>query len=79
MIGHPPLQPLGIPEGIFTDITMDFISGLPNSKGKDVILMVVDRLSKYTHFMVISHPYSATTVAQVFIDNVYWLHDCAST
>lgn len=50
------LQPLSTPEGIFTDITMDFITGLPNSKGKEVIFVVVDRLSKYSHFMALSHP-----------------------
>lgn len=36
--------------------------------------MVVDRLSKYAHFMALSHPYSASTVAQVFLDNVFKLH-----
>lgn len=57
---------------------MDFISGLPNSKGKDVIFVVVDWLSKYSHFMVISHPYLAATVAQVFIENIYRLHGLPS-
>ena len=52
---------------------MDFITGLPNCQGKSVILVVVDRLSKYTQFMALSHPYSATSVAQLFIENVFKL------
>lgn len=42
---------------------MDFIDGLPQSFGKSVILVVVDWLSKVAHFMVVSHPYTAASVA----------------
>lgn len=53
---------------------MDFIEGLPNSKGKQVIYVVVDILSKAAHFMSLTHPYTATEVAQSFLDNVFKLH-----
>ncbi|PKI54887.1 hypothetical protein CRG98_024718 [Punica granatum] len=53
---------------------MDFIEGLPKSGGKEVIFVVVDRCTKYAHFMALAHPYSATIVAQVFLDNVFKLH-----
>jgi hypothetical protein len=45
---------------------MGFIERLPKSKGKEVIFMVVDRFSKYTHLMILSHPYSAITMAKFF-------------
>lgn len=53
---------------------MDFIEALPKSAGKEVILVVVDRLKKYAHFIALSHPYSVESVVQVFIDNIFRLH-----
>ena len=68
------LEPLPIPESIWSDISMDYIDGLPLSCGKSVILVVVDRLSKAAHFVALAHPYSASSVAQVYLDNVFKLH-----
>ena len=50
---------------------MDFMEGLPKSKGKDVILVVVDRLTKYTHFIPLAHPFMATQVADIFMDTIF--------
>ena len=64
------LQPLSIPSSVWDDVTMDFIEGLPKSEGNDTILLVVDRLSKYAHFIALKHPFSAHSMVLVFIKEV---------
>jgi hypothetical protein len=68
------LQPLPIPLGAWQDLSLDFIEGLPKSEGYSCILVVVDRYSKYAHFFSLKHPYTATQLAQLFLDNVVKLH-----
>jgi hypothetical protein len=68
------LQPLPIPPAIWRDISMDFIVGLPKSGNKSVIMVVVDRLSKYAHLCALQHPFTTSTVAQLFMDQVFKLH-----
>jgi len=69
------LQPLSITKEMWLDISMDFIEGLPKSQGKEVIWVVVDGLSKYAHFIPLSHPYTAEDVAQAYVDNIFKLHE----
>jgi hypothetical protein len=68
------LQPLDVPSQVWADISMDFIEGLPKVGSKSVILTVVDRFSKYAHFIVLGHPYTAASVASAFFDGIVRLH-----
>lgn len=68
------LQPLLVPDFAWTHISMDFVEGLPKSEHKDMILVVVDRFTKYAHFVAMRHPITVKTVAQTFTDNIFRLH-----
>ncbi|GKA22136.1 putative mitochondrial protein [Tanacetum coccineum] len=72
--GHSGMQSTTKKLCAMTKISMDFIDGLPMSKGGTVITVIVDRLSKYNHFIPLTHPYTAIQVAQAFLDNIYRLH-----
>ncbi|XP_026396413.1 uncharacterized protein LOC113291049 [Papaver somniferum] len=61
------------------NITMDFIDGLPISNRKSVILVIVERLTKYAHFIALQHPYTAASMAQEFLTNVFKLHGLPSS
>jgi hypothetical protein len=68
------LQPLPVPSAPWEMASMDFIDGLPPSHQFNCILVVVDKLSKFAHFIPLKHPYTAIKVAEVFLDNIYKLH-----
>ncbi|MCI34758.1 hypothetical protein A2U01_0055979, partial [Trifolium medium] len=58
------LQPLTIPDRVWENVSIDFITDLPKSRGFEAILVVVERLSKYCHCIPLKHPYTARTVAE---------------
>lgn len=53
---------------------MDFVDGLPRSNKHTTIMVVVDRLSKSTHLIPLSHPYTALIMAKKFVECVVRLH-----
>lgn len=68
------LQPLAIPPQSWHTVRMDFVEGLPKSKIFDTILVVINKFTKYAHFIPITHPYTSLTVAQPYLNQVYKLH-----
>jgi hypothetical protein len=66
--------PLPVPTAIWSDLGLDFVEALPRVGGKSVILTVVDRFSKYCHFIPLAHPYTAESVAQAFFKEIVRLH-----
>jgi transposase InsO family protein len=68
------LQPISIVDNAWHTISMNFVEGLPLSVNADSILVVVDKFTRYSHFLPLKHPYTAKTIARVFIDNIYKLH-----
>jgi hypothetical protein len=68
-----------VPDSAWQDISMDFIDALPKCDGYSVILVVVDRFTKYAHFLPLKHPYTTTSVTQVFFSTVVKLHGLHKT
>jgi hypothetical protein len=69
------LQPLSIPSWKWDDISMDFIVGLPNtSRHHDSIWVIVDRLTKVTHFLPVHTTDKAQKYAELYIDRIMCLH-----
>jgi hypothetical protein len=74
------MQPLSIPSWKWDDINMDFIVGLPLTPQKhDSIWVIVDRLTKTTHFIPVHTTYSAERYAEIYIDLVVHLHGVPKT
>jgi len=63
-----------VPQKMWTHLTVDFITKLLVVVGKDVILVVCDRLSKMTHFVATTEGTSAEGLARLLQDNVWKLH-----
>jgi len=64
-----------VPEKPWTHLIVDFITKLPVVAGKDVILVVCDRLSKMMHFVATTEETLAEELARLFRGNVWKLHE----
>jgi hypothetical protein len=74
------LQPLSVLEWKWDDISMDFIVGLPlTARNFDSIWMIIDRLSKSTHFIVVHTNYNAQKYVGIYITHMLCLHGVLKT
>jgi hypothetical protein len=74
------LQLLSIPEWKWDDISMDFIVGLPLSAHKfDSIWVIIDRLSKSAHFILVHTNYNVQKYVRIYITRMLCLHGVPKT
>eukprot|EP00833_Pecoramyces_ruminatium_P004598 jgi/Orpsp1_1/1178630/evm.model.c7180000066157.1 len=68
------LMPLPTPTRPWSSISIDFITELPKSKDKTVVMVVVDRLTKMSHFIPFRMIPTAEIAANVFFREIFRLH-----
>jgi hypothetical protein len=74
------LQPLPIPSWKWEEICMDFIVGLPNtSRHHDSIWVIVDRLTKTAHFLLVHTTHKTEKYAEIYVDQIVCLHGILKT
>jgi hypothetical protein len=61
------MQTLSIPEWKWEEIGMDFITGLPLTPKKDMIWVIVDRLTKSAHFLAINQKDSGEKLINLYV------------
>ena len=69
------LQPLEIPSRKWAHVTTDLVTDLPESKGFTTIIVLGDKLTKMVHLTRCKKEVTTMEYAQIFVDNVYRLHD----
>lgn len=75
-----PAKPIGklvpnqIPKDVWEIISVDLITGLPNSRGYNAIMVVVDRFSKMVHIIPTTDTVTSEGMARLYRDNVWKLH-----
>uniref|UniRef100_A0A8C6NV81 Gypsy retrotransposon integrase-like protein 1 n=1 Tax=Nothobranchius furzeri TaxID=105023 RepID=A0A8C6NV81_NOTFU len=72
------LQPLPVPHRPWSHIALDFVTGLPLSKGFTVILTIVDHFSKACHLVPLKSLPSSTETANLLIKHLFRLHGLPS-
>ena len=69
------LKEIQVPTQKQEDINIDFVVGLPHTqKQKDSVWVVMDKLTKFTHFIQVKSTYSAEDYAMIFIVEIACRH-----
>jgi Integrase core domain len=69
------LMPNPIPDALWLDISVDFITGLPEAQGYDAILVVCDCYSKQVHIIPTTSKTSSLGLVCLYRDHIWKLHD----
>lgn len=72
------LKPLPIPISLWTNVILDFIIGLSPSNGYNIVLMVIDQLTKKGHYNLCTIDKSNTTAkatTYLLLNNVLKFYD----
>ena len=74
------LQPLSVLGWKWEEVSMDFIVGLPPThKNYDFIWVIVDRLTKSAHFILVRTNYRPHEYAELYISHIVHLHGVPRT
>jgi RNase H-like domain found in reverse transcriptase/Reverse transcriptase (RNA-dependent DNA polymerase)/Integrase zinc binding domain/Chromo (CHRromatin Organisation MOdifier) domain len=68
------LHPVPVPEQRWSTISVDFIVELPESNGHDSVMVVVDSVSKTSHFVPTNTTVTALGSARLYMRNIWKLH-----
>jgi len=68
------LYPLPVLETWWDTLSIDFIVELPKSSGHDVVIMVVDLVSKRAYFILMYTIVTTEEAARLFLHHVWKLH-----
>jgi hypothetical protein len=64
-----------VPEWKWEEIDMDFIVGLPRTQsGYDSIWVIMDRLTKVAHFILVKTTYFGSQLAKLYMSMIVYLH-----
>jgi len=73
------LKPLSVPERPWQHISVDFVTGLPQSKAYDTVCVVVDRVTKQRHLIPCTMTITAEELGTLFCDRVFRYHGLPET
>ena len=73
------LKPLSVPDRPWQHISVDFVTGLPWSKGYNAICVVVDHLTKQRHLIPCTTTFTADELGTLFCDRVFRYHGLPET
>lgn len=73
------LQPLPVLTQAWQVVSLDFIKGLPTSDHYNAIPVIINKFSKYGHFIPLHHLFTATQITKLYLDHVYKLHGLPQT